>query len=174
MTIHMKSASSALAAMPLLAALAFTSLPAQAQTAAPSATEMIEKLTPAPRTRSLRNLAVEAVAPPSLSLLIQFDFDSARVRPESRESLVNLSLAMKSDKLLNAKFAIEGHTDAKGRADYNLRLSQQRAEAVRAFLKAEGVDDTRLAATGKGSAEPANKDDPMAAENRRVRIVNLE
>ncbi len=169
MTIHMKSASSALAAMPLLAALAFTSLPAQ-----PSATEMIEKLTPAPRTRSLRNLAVEAVAPPSLSLLIQFDFDSARVRPESRESLVNLSLAMKSDKLLNAKFAIEGHTDAKGRADYNLRLSQQRAEAVRAFLKAEGVDDTRLAATGKGSAEPANKDDPMAAENRRVRIVNLE
>jgi len=149
-------------------------LPAAAQTVTPSASEMIEKLTPAPRTRSLRNLTVEAVAPPSLSLQIQFDFDSARVRPESREALVNLSLAMKSDKLANAKFAVEGHTDAKGRADYNLKLSQQRADAVRAFLKAEGVDDTRLAATGKGSSEPANKDDPMAAENRRVRIVNLE
>lgn len=91
-----------------LAALAASlALPMHAQTAAPSAAEMIEKLTPAPLTRSLRNLTVEPVAPPSLSLLIQFDFDSARVRPESREALVNLSQAMKSGTLANARFGIE-------------------------------------------------------------------
>ncbi len=175
-----------LAAQATLAALAaltaLTALPAGAQTppdaaagaATPTAEQMIEKLTPPPRTRSLRNLTVEAVPPASLSLLIQFDFDSARVRPESRPALANLAVAMKSDKLASARFAIEGHTDAKGRADYNLRLSQQRAEAVRDLLKGEGVDASRLVASGKGSAEPANKDDPMAAENRRVRIVNLE
>jgi outer membrane protein OmpA-like peptidoglycan-associated protein len=163
----------------VLAALVMFAAPAayaQAPDAAatPTAEQMIEKLTPPPRTRSLRNLTVEAVPPASLSLLIQFDFDSARVRAESRPALANLAIAMKSDKLASAKFAIEGHTDAKGRADYNLRLSQQRAEAVRDLLRAEGVDATRLVASGKGSAEPANKDDPMAAENRRVRIVNLE
>lgn len=68
---------------------------------------------------------------------------------------------------------MEGHTDAKGRADYNLKLSQQRADAVRAFLANNGVADARLAAAGKGSSELANTNDPMAAENRRVRIVNL-
>ena len=70
---------------------------AGAQESAPTLTpeQMVEQLKPKPmRSRSLRNLAVE-VAPPSLSLLIQFDFNSARVRPESQESLDNLAQAMK-------------------------------------------------------------------------------
>lgn len=142
--------------------------------ATPSTEQMIEQLTPAPRTRSLRNLMVEAAPAPSLSLQVRFDFDSARIRPESREALQNLARAMQSEKLAAARFAVEGHTDARGRADYNLRLSQQRADAVRDFLTGAGVDGARLSATGKGSSEPANQDDPLAAENRRVRIVNLQ
>ena len=117
---------------------------------------------------------MEAVPAPSLSLLIQFDFDSTRIKPESLPALTNLAQAMKSDKLATARFAIEGHTDAKGGAAYNLKLSEQRAQAVRALLKAQGVDESRLAAAGKGASEPANPADPNAAENRRVRIVNLE
>jgi outer membrane protein OmpA-like peptidoglycan-associated protein len=132
----------------------------------------------APRTRSLRNLTVEAAdatpaARPSLSLLIQFDFNSARVKPESQQALSNLAQALQSKELVDSKFAVEGHTDAKGRTDYNLKLSQQRADAVRAFLAGNGVTDTRLQAVGKGSTELANTTDPLAAENRRVRIVNL-
>ncbi len=156
-------------------------LPAQAQ---PSAAEMVEQLkvqppSAGPRTRSLRNLTVEAVeaqpaARPSLSLMIQFDFDSARVKPESQQALANLAQAMQSPELGNAKFAIEGHTDAKGRADYNLKLSQQRADAVVALLVSRGVPAPRLVASGKGSGEPANATDLLAAENRRVRIVNLD
>ncbi|WP_296691160.1 OmpA family protein [Rhodoferax sp.] len=160
-------------------------VPAWAQTAAPSAEQMIEQLK-APRTRSLRNLSVEAVSAqtdaasagtpgrPSLSLLIQFDFNSARVRPESQQALANLSQALQSAELGASRFAVEGHTDAKGSVDYNLKLSQQRAQAVRDFLKTQGVNEARLVATGKGSAELANAAEPFAAENRRVRIVNLD
>ncbi len=163
--------------------------PALAQTPPPSAEQMIEQLKTPPRTRGLRNLAVEAVlapapaatavaatpvARPSLSLLIQFDFNSARVRAESRQSLSNLAQALQSAELLNSKFAVEGHTDAKGSAAYNLKLSQQRAQAVADFLKSKGVDEFRLLAAGKGSGELANTEQPFSAENRRVRIVNLD
>lgn len=167
----------------MLAGLLVVAQKAAAQIA-PTAAEMVEQLKvqplPAPRTRSLRNLTVEAATDPavpsprpSLSLLIQFDFNSAKVKPESQQALVNLAQALQSKELIDAKFAIEGHTDAKGRADYNLKLSQQRADAVRAFLASHGVADARLAALGKGSGELANSADPLAAENRRVRIVNL-
>lgn len=159
----------------------------------PSTQQMIDQLT-APKTRSLRNLVIEstsdgttptafqspepvseAPAPrPSLSLLIQFDFDSARVRPESRQALANLSQALKSDELKGSRFAVEGHTDAKGGADYNRRLSQMRADAVREVLAQQGVDAGRLLTSGKGSSELARPDQPYAAENRRVRIVNLD
>lgn len=178
--------------------LVCVALPVYAQTVAPSTEQMIQQLK-APRTRSLRNLAVEAVpatavvdanqasdapeptvvsaAPvrrPSLSLLIQFDFNSAHVRPESQQALANLSQALQSTELLGSSFAVEGHTDAKGSADYNQKLSQQRAQAVRDFLKIKGVDEGRLLAAGKGATELANADQPFAAENRRVRIVNLD
>ena len=150
--------------------------PVQAQTT-PSTTEMVEQLkAKPPKTRSLRNLTIESAEPadkPSLSLLIQFDFNSAKVKPESQQALNNLAQALQSKELATAKFAVEGHTDGKGRAEYNLKLSQQRADAVRAFLARNGVTDARLLAVGKGSTELANTADPQAAENRRVRVVNL-
>eukprot|EP01036_Dinobryon_divergens_P002140 gene2140-2824_t len=167
-------------ALSLVASLGlYTPLWAQAT---PSAADMVEQLkaqpVPAPRTRSLRNLTVEAAdttpaAKPSLSLLIQFDFNSAKVKPESQQALSNLAQALQSKELADSTFAVEGHTDAKGRADYNLKLSQQRADAVRAFLASNGVADARLQAVGKGATELANTADPLAADNRRVRIVNL-
>ena len=111
---------------------------------------------------------------PSLSLLIQFDFNSARVRPESQQALANLSQALQSPELVSSRFAVEGHTDAKGGKDYNQKLSQLRAQAVSDFLKVQGVVESRLVAAGKGASELANSTDPLAAENRRVRIVNLD
>ena len=176
-----------------------------ASTATPSAQQMIEQLKPS-RTRSLRNLTVEAVpaaagdkahsagdanatgqpmalaaqadptlnARPALTLLIQFDFDSAKVRPASQQALANLSQALQSVDLVNSKFAVEGHTDAKGGALHNQKLSESRALAVRDFLTSQGVSAPRLVAAGKGSSELANSALPLAPENRRVRIVNLD
>ena len=156
---------------------------AWAQSDTPSTQQMIEQLKAAPsapKTRGLRNLSVETstesavVQRPSLSLMIQFDFDSAKIRPESQQALMNLSSALKAQELSGANFAVEGHTDAKGIADYNVKLSKLRADAVQHFLVQQGVSPSRLVASGKGSSQLANTADPLAAENRRVRIVNLE
>ncbi|MBK6927231.1 MAG: OmpA family protein [Comamonadaceae bacterium] len=81
---------------------------------------------------------------------------------------------MQSTELTGSNFAVEGHTDAKGSALANQKLSQRRAEAVREFLRSRGVDEVRLIASGKGSTDLANSARPFAAENRRVRIVNLD
>ena len=113
-------------------------------------------------------------ATPSLSLAIQFDLNSARVRPESGAVLGNLVAAMLSADLRSNRFLIEGHTDARGNAAANKLLSQQRADEVRLYLVALGVHPARLKAVGKGSSEPANPRDPMAGDNRRVRVVTLE
>ena len=183
------------------AVLALTALPgprmALAQEAAagaapgasPNTQQMIEALKP--RTRGLRNLVVgEAAAsaaagevaasaampaaPPSLSMAIRFDFDSAHLRPEGAAVLDRLASALQTPDLKGSRYRIEGHTDAKGDAAYNLRLSQQRADEVRRFLVAHGVSLPRLSAVGRGAQEPANPLLPLGAENRRVRIVNVE
>jgi OmpA-OmpF porin, OOP family len=65
---------------------------------------------------------------------------------------------------------IIGHADASGSQAGNLTLSQRRAEAVRAYLVNKGADPAMLTAVGLGSAEPKNKANPFASENRRVEI----
>ena len=119
--------------------------------------------------------ANEALASrPSLSMAIRFDFDSARLRPEGAAVLDRLAAALQTAELKDSRFLIEGHTDAKGGAEYNLRLSQQRADEARRYLMAHGVSGQRLDAAGRGAQEPATPAAPLAAENRRVRIVNID
>jgi adhesin transport system outer membrane protein len=112
--------------------------------------------------------------PPSLSLAIPFELNSARLRPESGPVLGNLVAAMLSPDLKGQRFVIEGHTDASGHPANNVRLSQARAEEVRLYLVALGVQAGRLRAVGKGSSDPANARDPLSADNRRVRVVTIE
>ncbi|HWI24699.1 MAG TPA: OmpA family protein [Lysobacter sp.] len=72
-----------------------------------------------------------------------------------------------------ANVVIEGHTDGQGEADANLRLSQQRADAVAAALAAAGVPRKRIRAVGRGESDPLADDATAAgrARNRRVEIV---
>jgi OOP family OmpA-OmpF porin len=130
------------------------------------------------RTRSARNLIVREVPlpasePPSLSMAVQFDFDSARLRPEGAAELMKLAAALRSPQLAQSRFLVEGHTDAQGSPAYNLRLSQSRADEVRRFLQSQGVAGERITTAGRGAQQPANPADPLAAENRRVHVVNL-
>lgn len=181
-----------------LVAAALCAGAAQATAAGPDASAMIEALQPA--AGGSRNLLVRlkpdvaasataaksslpadapgavdtAGPPPSLSLAIEFEPNSSAVRPASGPLLGNLVAAMLSPELRSRRFLIEGHTDARGAAAADQRLSQQRAEEVRLYLVALGVSPARLKAVGKGSAEPVNVADPQAAENRRVRVVTLE
>ena len=80
-----------------------------------TAAELLEKLAPSnqPMTRSLggRNLVPQAK---SVDLVIRFDLDSAQLQEPSKPLLDNLITAMKSDRLSQFNFKIEGHTDAQG------------------------------------------------------------
>lgn len=118
--------------------------------------------------------AILLAAKPNISMAIRFDFDSWRIRPESAGALDNLAAALSSPELRSSKFLLEGHTDATGGAAYNQRLSQQRADAVKRYLTALGVQPERVASVGRGATQLANVLDPGSAENRRVRLVNLD
>lgn len=129
---------------------------------------------PRPVATPSTNGPATAEAPPSLSLAIQFELNSARVRPESGPVLGNLVAAMTSPDLKGHRFVIEGHTDARGNPAANQQLSQHRADEVRLYLVALGVHPARLRAVGRGSSDLANARDPWSADNRRVRVVTLE
>ena len=138
-----------------------------------SAAELVERLAPAedqPKTRSLGNRNI-VPQPKSIDLVIQFDLDSAKLKPDSMPLLSSLVEAMKNDRLAAIKFKVEGHTDAQGSEQHNLKLSQSRAESVMAYLTSQGVDKERLSGEGKGFSELLLPEKPKAAENRRVRIT---
>ncbi len=148
---------------------------ATAQTVLRSASsdELIEKLNPNPlKTRGMRNLTPEVREKPTVDLSIQFEFDSAKILPESKPLLDNLAKAINSNELRGFAFIVEGYTDSVGLPAYNLRLSDQRATAVLNYLASTGaVSRARLKAIGKGSSDLLVPDKPDAAENRRVRIT---
>ena len=111
---------------------------------------------------------------PSIDLEIFFDYKSAEVTPKAVAVLTPLGRALSDARLADDSFLIAGHTDAKGGADYNLELSQRRAELVRQFLIANfNVDAKKLIAKGYAFQHLRNPKDPFAAVNRRVQIVNL-
>lgn len=110
------------------------------------------------------------VAPSSLALPVQFSFDSSEILPRARAQLDALAEGIK---LLDPgrRVVIEGHTDAAGADDYNLALSQRRAQAVKRYLVwGHGIDASRLEAVGLGEQEPLPGRDPHAIENRRVQL----
>ena len=142
----------------------------------PSIDELVQALTPVrPQlTRGLRAVSAAAVEPsrPAVDLAINFEFDSARLTPRAQAILDNLGSAINSD-LAAYQFTFEGHTDAVGSAGYNQGLSERRAQAVRDYLVERfRVDGTRVSAIGKGEDELLVPDEPKAASNRRVRVVN--
>jgi len=138
-----------------------------------SADEIVDKLAPPARTRSLGQRAF-TLQPRKLDFQIGFDFDSAKIRPDSLPQLEEIARALTADRLMSVRFKIEGHTDAVGTASYNENLSDRRARSVVDFLKARGIDSTRLESEGKGMRELADPANPQSAVNRRVRIVTID
>ena len=106
--------------------------------------------------------------PKTRNLLITFANNSATLTPQARANARVFADAVNSAKLAKARFAIEGHTNAIGSAESNLRLSQQRAQALADELVADGVDRSRLDTAGYGFERPIKPRDPRAAVNRRV------
>jgi outer membrane protein OmpA-like peptidoglycan-associated protein len=100
---------------------------------------------------------------------IQFEFDSATIKPESFIILDWVAQVLKDNPEIEL-VEIQGHTDDQGAGDYNLDLSQKRADAVRDYLIDAGIDADRLIAKGYGEANPIvpNVTGKNRAQNRRV------
>ena len=104
---------------------------------------------------------------------INFDYNKAIIKPESMGTLNMIIQVMKDNPDL--KFEVGGHTDSDGDDNYNLKLSQQRAEAVRTQLISMGIESSRLVAKGYGESKPMtdNNTPEGKANNRRVEFVKI-
>lgn len=103
---------------------------------------------------------------------IQFDYDKAEIRPESRPTLDEIAKFLKAEPGISV--VVAGHTDGKGAFDYNVDLSRRRAAAVVADLSGRyGIAAQRLTPFGAGMAAPiaGNDDEAGRAKNRRVELV---
>jgi outer membrane protein OmpA-like peptidoglycan-associated protein len=111
-----------------------------------------------------------------LSSDVLFDFDKADLLPKAFPALNKVTTVLES--YPNADCTIEGHTDSVGNDQYNQKLSQRRAEAVKGWLQANGVHSP-MTTRGYGKSRPVapntlanGKDNPDGrAKNRRVEIV---
>ncbi len=111
---------------------------------------------------------------PYLTVEIQFDFNSDWIRPASWETIGRIADALHHPLLLSNKFAVVGHTDAKGKRDYNLKLSQRRANAVRDMLISTfRIPPGRLVALGLGEEQLQDASKSNAGVNRRVQLLNI-
>ncbi len=106
---------------------------------------------------------------------IQFEFNKAVIKGAISFKILDEIVQVLKD---NSKFVIEvqGHTDNVGSAAYNAKLSQSRADAVRAYLVGHGIDPSHLTSKGYGMAQPIvpNTSEGNRALNRRVQFIREE
>jgi len=107
-------------------------------------------------------------------LYINFDTDKSSISADGKGIVNEIAAALKKNTTL--KIAIEGHTDNTGEAEHNKKLSDDRAKAVLSALTSDGIDKTRLSATGFGAERPlvANDSESNKAKNRRVELVKIK
>lgn len=111
---------------------------------------------------------------PSISLQVQFGFNSAELTPHGQRQLDELASALANKTLVMEGFELIGHTDQVGDANYNLRLSLDRANAVKNYLQlVHGVASARLQAIGLGFTSLADTAHPTSPINRRVEVRRI-
>ena len=102
---------------------------------------------------------------------VMYDFDSAVLKPGAYDELDRVSQVL--NKFPQTTIRIEGHTDSSGAEDYNQKLSEKRAQAVKSALIVRNIDPARLQTVGLGESKPVADNGTEAGRqmNRRVRIV---
>lgn len=113
----------------------------------------------------------EIVAPVAkTAVIVYFDFNGTTVTKEEKTKLDNFSKTMAEQK--EATFNIDGFADSKGNDDYNMKLSQKRADAVVKYLKKKGINVKALEVKAYGEANPVgdNETEEGRAKNRRVEV----
>ena len=111
--------------------------------------------------------------PLSVNLYVNFEFNSAELTSDARITLDQLGTALRDPKLAAFSFVIAGHTDGVGSPDFNQKLSERRAEAVRSYMINQyGIAANRLSAKGYGKSQLLDPDHPEDGVNRRVQVIN--
>ena len=102
---------------------------------------------------------------------VLFDFNQATLKPGAKEKLAKVSGILLAYPTLH--LSIEGHTDSIGSDEYNLKLSERRADAVRDYLVSNNINPNNMIAKGLGKADPVASNDTAAGrqQNRRVEMV---
>ena len=105
------------------------------------------------------------------NFIIYFDWDSAAIKAQGEQVLDEAVAAARAEGITD--FAVTGFTDSSGPADYNLKLSLRRAEAVAAGLESRGIPRQNVSVAGRGEADQAvpTADGVRLQANRRVTIV---
>ena len=109
---------------------------------------------------------------PQISMEINFDRGSARIKPESYHAVGLIADAIHTPYLMGQRLVVVGHTDATGGRELNLRLSKERAASVMAALPTT-FNVPPMVAIGLGEEQLEDSGNPDAAINRRVQIINL-
>jgi OOP family OmpA-OmpF porin len=99
---------------------------------------------------------------------VNFLLNSATLTADATDILLRVADALRGEPTLRAEIA--GHSDSSGADDYNLRLSQQRAESVQQFLVNQGIDRSRLVARGYGESRPLTDNGSEAGRERNRRV----
>jgi OOP family OmpA-OmpF porin len=141
---------------------------------APAPAPVMEAPAPAPAVVAAPIVAKAAPVPTSEKVSFAaealFDFDKSIVKPQGKAALDDLLAKLKG---MNTEVMVTvGHTDSIGSDDYNQKLSQRRAEAVKAYIVSKGIDTSRVYTEGKGETQPVadNTTSEGRAKNRRVTV----
>ncbi len=111
----------------------------------------------------------------SIDLEITFDYNSAVISARAAKQVQELGKALSDPSMKGSVFLVGGHTDAKGGDDYNQSLSEKRADAIKRYLAERfGISAENLVTVGYGKTQLKNTANPLADENRRVQVVNME
>ena len=107
----------------------------------------------------------------TLQGIFYFDYDQAIVKRSGHDELNKHARVLSGDSLLRIR--LEGHADERGTREYNLALGERRANAVRAYLVAQGASRSQVEVISYGEEKPVSggHNDASWAMNRRVEIV---
>jgi outer membrane protein OmpA-like peptidoglycan-associated protein len=130
------------------------------------------KLDAAPLKRPL--IAPDLLKLPQFAAELQFDEDAAVIRPESYRTLGRIADTLSQPSLWAYKFLIVGHTISTGKRDYNLTLSQRRADVVRDILvNTFKISSKRLQSIGLGEEQMLDSARPTAPVNQQFQVLTV-
>jgi outer membrane protein OmpA-like peptidoglycan-associated protein len=119
-------------------------------------------------------VAAELIKLPHFNVEVQFNPDSPIIRPESYRTLGRIADALYDPALSPYGFLIVGHTESTGKRDYNLTLSQRRADAIRDVLVTTfKISPKRIQAIGLGEEQLLDSARPTAPVNQQVQVLTV-